>query len=349
MSDIKDWSNSAGGNTAAAPDGFPENMAPSGVNDAARETMASLRRQHEDAEWIDWGHIPTFATTANFTVAGDYSSLYHAGRRIKANDNSILYGTVASVTYSTNTRVSVAWDSGEMTASLTGVAVGILSFDNKAYPATIADTSATNTFVAKQVFSKGVEVSGTASFTESVVVGGNLSISATASFGSKVVFNSGVEVSGSISGSASLAGSFWPSFSAYPAALYSISALVVTKVQFDTEAFDTNSDFDSTTNYRFTPTVAGKYLLTATIAWNAPYEDQKLMIIHIYKNGANYREAKWSSSGTSAQGPNVTCVVDANGTTDYFEVFVTQNSSSTQVLQGGSDGLYSYFEGSRIG
>ena len=55
MSRIKSWSTTAGNNNDAPPDGFPENMAPSGVNDSAREVMASVRAQWEQAEWFDYG------------------------------------------------------------------------------------------------------------------------------------------------------------------------------------------------------------------------------------------------------------------------------------------------------
>lgn len=41
---LEDWSTSAGSNNSASPNGFPENMAPSGVNDSARELMAQVRR-----------------------------------------------------------------------------------------------------------------------------------------------------------------------------------------------------------------------------------------------------------------------------------------------------------------
>ena len=38
------------------------------------------------------------------------------------------------------------------------------------------------------------------------------------------------------------------------------SASTWTKIQFDDEFLDTNGDYDNSTNYRFTPTVAGEYL-----------------------------------------------------------------------------------------
>jgi hypothetical protein len=39
----------------------------------------------------------------------------------------------------------------------------------------------------------------------------------------------------------------------------------VTKVQIDTEVFDTDRYYDNTTNYRFTPLVAGKYFVYGNI------------------------------------------------------------------------------------
>ncbi len=48
MSDVLDWSDTAGGNDSTPPDGSPEGMAPSTVNDAVREAMAAVRRWQQD-------------------------------------------------------------------------------------------------------------------------------------------------------------------------------------------------------------------------------------------------------------------------------------------------------------
>ena len=45
----------------------------------------------------------------------------------------------------------------------------------------------------------------------------------------------------------------------------SVSTGTWTKVNLQTEIVDTNNDFDNSTNYRFTPTVAGKYLITGGV------------------------------------------------------------------------------------
>jgi hypothetical protein len=185
-------------------------MAPSGVNDTIREVMAASRRQHEEAEWIDRGETPTFATTSSFVLAGDLKSVYHVNRRIRASDGAnTFYGRITDTTYSASTRVSVNLDSGELTNSLSAVAVSVLTFDDHALPfGKYGDLSATNTWAGAQAFSgtvdfndavsvkAGMTVSDTASLANALRVGGDSNFSGTASFVSKVAFQAGVDISG---------------------------------------------------------------------------------------------------------------------------------------------------------
>ena len=67
---------------------------------------------------------------------------------------------------------------------------------------------------------------------------------------------------------ASAGGTMTPAFQAYLNSAQAITSGVNTKVQFDTEVFDTASAFDSSTNYRFTPLTAGKYFFYITILLN---------------------------------------------------------------------------------
>ncbi len=53
MSDVQTWNVSAGSNNSAAPNGFPEGMPPSGVNDAAREVMAAVARYRYDTDGVN--------------------------------------------------------------------------------------------------------------------------------------------------------------------------------------------------------------------------------------------------------------------------------------------------------
>ncbi len=118
-----------------------------------------------------------------------------------------------------------------------------------------------------------------------------------------------------------------------------------TLVTFDTEEFDTNSDFASN---RFTPTVAGKYQLCAQVTCGN-LTDGKLLTTAIYKNGAIFKaDSRISASATPDLGGGLTVVVDANGSTDYFEVFVFHDNGSDRSFIFGTGSAYSYFSGFKI-
>ena len=55
-----------------------------------------------------------------------------------------------------------------------------------------------------------------------------------------------------------------PAFSAYVNVAQSISAATWTKITFQAKSYDTANCYDNTTNYRFTPNVAGYYYMTAS-------------------------------------------------------------------------------------
>lgn len=48
MSDVSSWSITAAGNNSASPDGFPEGMPPSALNDSSREVMAAVARYYRE-------------------------------------------------------------------------------------------------------------------------------------------------------------------------------------------------------------------------------------------------------------------------------------------------------------
>lgn len=94
MTDIKTWSTSAGNNNAASPDGFPEGMAPSGVNNSAREVMAAIRRQMETGGWFDHGITPSWQSSASFSLSTDLTNVFTVGRPVE------LYGSAMGTAYS---------------------------------------------------------------------------------------------------------------------------------------------------------------------------------------------------------------------------------------------------------
>jgi hypothetical protein len=106
-----------------------------------------------------------------------------------------------------------------------------------------------------------------------------------------------------------------PAFSAYQNVQQTgISAATATKVTYDAEEFDTNSNFASS---RFTPTVAGYYQIGGSVYASSA----TIMVFWLYKNGSVYRTFgnTNNANGTCLSG-NSLCY--ANGTTDYFEMYV---------------------------
>ena len=61
-----------------------------------------------------------------------------------------------------------------------------------------------------------------------------------------------------------------PAFEAYLSANQTISHDTVTKIQFNTEVYDTDNCYDNSTNYRFTPTTAGTVSYTHLRAHETP-------------------------------------------------------------------------------
>ena len=112
-----------------------------------------------------------------------------------------------------------------------------------------------------------------------------------------------------------------------------ISHLTATKITFGNEDLDTDNAFDSSTNYRFTPQTAGKYMigLTARLEQNDGGATKlEEAMVHIYKNGSVYAEAKcdFDANEIKSFNPYVTAIVDMNGSSDYIEGFFTIHTSA---------------------
>lgn len=113
-----------------------------------------------------------------------------------------------------------------------------------------------------------------------------------------------------------------------------ITTATFTKIQFTTEVFDTNNNFDNTTNYRFTPTVAGYYSLHLGAMIEA-LNDGNAVYAAIFKNGTLIAAARngCSTTGTDV-GAFASVIANANGSTDYFEGFIWHNYGSDRSLIG---------------
>jgi len=118
-----------------------------------------------------------------------------------------------------------------------------------------------------------------------------------------------------------------PVFKAQVAAT-SLVASTETIVNF-TEIFDTNNCFASN---RFTPNVAGYYLVTSAIR-NASGTNQVYYNV-LKKNGVQIYVSDFEGLNTSTANVVMTDIVFMNGTTDYLEIFAVSALASTWDTSG---------------
>ena len=143
-----------------------------------------------------------------------------------------------------------------------------------------------------------------------------------------------------------------PAFEAYLSANQAISDSVLTKVQHDTEVFDTDGCYDSTTNYRFTPTEPGKYYVYVVHSVSAANATEMVTTYnYIRKNGSTYKFNVLGMNGNygTVFDVVVTATVDMNGTTDYLEAATYADVSANTPTVQGSANKRSYFGAYKIG
>jgi hypothetical protein len=131
-----------------------------------------------------------------------------------------------------------------------------------------------------------------------------------------------------------------PAFSVYRSSSQSISTSTWTKVQFNAEDFDTNNAFDSTTNYRFQPLVAGYYQLNGNLYMSGSALGSAYYV-QFYKNGSTFGKYLTLQSSTTTLGDTVlsiSAVVYLNGSTDYIELYGYNNAATSPVFYGGTGG-----------
>ena len=142
-----------------------------------------------------------------------------------------------------------------------------------------------------------------------------------------------------------------PAFHAYLGANQTAADATATKLNINTETYDTDGCFDTST-YRFTPTEAGKYFVYGNAEWYSTGNTFNFGAARIYKNGSLLFSLghNGNASGGAQEGKEPSGVVDMNGSTDYLELYVYQDTSdSSSVTMNGGDGIGNYFGAYKIG
>jgi hypothetical protein len=155
-------------------------------------------------------------------------------------------------------------------------------------------------------------------------------------------------VSGTVLTTGSTFAGTGPAFSAYNSTTQSVSAGTFTKCVLNAENFDTNNNFDNTTNYRFTPTIAGYYQISAKLRANGSSTLTRV-ICSIYKNGQTTGRlfdmaVSFGTAGVFVSGADLLYM---NGTTDYVELYAYLEGSGT-LLIGAGDANTTYLYGAMV-
>ena len=146
-----------------------------------------------------------------------------------------------------------------------------------------------------------------------------------------------------------------PAFEAYTTGNQDVSDATYTKLTFGTEVFDTDNAFDSSTNYRFTPQVSGKYFFYAKATSDpSNFANEQDFNLKFYKNGSGVTYTEYfsmtggnnSADGSTGTTGTMSAVIDMNGSTDYVEVWGYENvwSGSGARIKGKQFGAYKIIE-----
>ena len=110
-----------------------------------------------------------------------------------------------------------------------------------------------------------------------------------------------------------------------------------TKVEMDNEVLDSGSCYDDSTNYRWTPNVAGKFFIFAQVYTVGNVADNMNdAYAQLKKNGsaiAPYIETIPNANGRGWP-QQLSTIVDMNGTDDYLEIYGYMNTSTGNAYFG---------------
>jgi len=131
-------------------------MAPSQINNLARELIKDSRDSWNDKEWFILGDADgsttfSYASASSITVASDITISHHVGRRVKivGSNTGTIFGKIATSSFSSpNTTLTFTFDSGSISSSDSTVDVYVGStFVNPATPVVDEDNFSSNSAI----------------------------------------------------------------------------------------------------------------------------------------------------------------------------------------------------------
>ena len=169
--------------------------------------------------------------------------------------------------------------------------------------------------------------------------------------GDTITIPSGATIDLSSATQTGVGGTNTPFFWSYLGETQPLTSATWTKMNMNTEEKDSDNCYDIST-YRFTPTEAGIYCFVGRIA---PQGASASIAIKVYKNGSGSFTVKAPHStytdASATTHPNMIGFAEANGTSDYFELYgyvTTGTNISGANASGGSAAGLSFWGAYKI-
>ena len=125
-----------------------------------------------------------------------------------------------------------------------------------------------------------------------------------------------------------------PMFRVFRSSDQSVANSTYTKIQYDSESYDTDAAFDSSTNYRFTAPSAGKYYFLAQLQYTATTDGGQLRA-QFYVNGSAFNANLRMQHTSPNTSDNFVVMADvlSLSASDYVEVFGYQSESGSRNFE----------------
>jgi hypothetical protein len=144
--------------------------------------------------------------------------------------------------------------------------------------------------------------------------------------------------------SAKLAVKNTPAFLVKKTTAQTVTDNYYTKIQFDSEEYDTDNAFDNSTNYRFTVPSgkAGKYFIYSRLTLDSNGTGSDYIISTLYKNGSRVFASRFYEGGTDLDEPSVSLNITLDlAESDYLELYGTMAiGSGNPTLKLTADSAY---------
>jgi hypothetical protein len=139
---------------------------------------------------------------------------------------------------------------------------------------------------------------------------------------------------------ASAGGTMTPAFYVFKNANQTVSNDADTLVSFQTEVFDTDNCFDNSSTYRFTPTVAGKYFIFASLSWETGGANNGRDVALRFNRSGTFLGyvggwTNYTSYAFNGQTLYASTIQSFNGTTDYISCYGRLVANTTLRISGG--------------